>query len=36
MKDFLKNEVSKIGIELSDKQIEQFIKYYELLIPLNK
>ena len=36
MKDFLKNEVSKIGIELSDKQIEQFIKYYELLIEWNK
>ena len=35
MKDFLKNEVSKIGIELSDKQVDQFIKYYELLVEWN-
>lgn len=35
MKEFLKDEVSKIGIELSNKQVEQFIKYYELLVEWN-
>lgn len=34
-KEFLKNEVSKIGIELSDKQVNQFLKYYELLVEWN-
>ena len=29
---FLLDEVNKIGIELSDTQVEQFIKYYELSI----
>ena len=33
--DFLKEEVSKIDVELTDKQIEQFIKYYELLVEWN-
>ncbi len=35
MKELLKLEVSKIGINLSDKQIDQFIKYYELLVEWN-
>ena len=35
MKDFLIKEVSKIGIELTDKQVDQFIKYYELLVEWN-
>lgn len=35
MKKFLIDEVKKIGIELSDKQVEQFIKYYELLVEWN-
>ena len=35
MKDFLKNEVDKIGISLTDKQVDQFIKYYELLVEWN-
>ena len=35
MKDFLKNEVSKIGINLNNLQVEQFIKYYELLVEWN-
>lgn len=29
------NEVSNIDIELSDKQVDQFIKYYELLVEWN-
>ncbi|MBQ9989415.1 MAG: 16S rRNA (guanine(527)-N(7))-methyltransferase RsmG [Lachnospiraceae bacterium] len=33
--DFLKTEISRIGIELSDKQIEQFLTYYELLVEWN-
>ena len=32
---FLINEVSKIGVELKDKQVEQFLKYYELLVEWN-
>ena len=35
MKEFLIEEVSKIGIELTDKQVEQFMKYYELLVEWN-
>lgn len=35
MKEFLKNEVSKIGINLNNLQVEQFIKYYELLVEWN-
>ena len=27
-KDFLINEINKIGIELTDIQVNQFIKYY--------
>lgn len=34
--DFLKEKMSKLNIELSDVQIAQFIKYYELLISWNK
>lgn len=34
-RDFLLNEVNKIGIELSDKQVEQFLKYYDLLVEWN-
>ena len=32
---FLLNEVNKIGVDLSDVQVEQFIKYYELLVEWN-
>ena len=35
MKDFLINEINKIGIELTDKQAEQFMKYYDLLVEWN-
>ena len=34
-KEFLINEVNKIGIELTDIQVEQFLKYYELLVEWN-
>ena len=34
-KEMLINEVSNIDIELSDKQVDQFIKYYELLVEWN-
>ena len=34
-RDYLINEVKKIGVELSDKQVEQFLKYYELLVEWN-
>ena len=34
-KEFLVNEINKIGIELTDKQVEQFMKYYELLVEWN-
>ena len=34
-KEFLVSEVNKIGIELTDIQVEQFIKYYELLVEWN-
>ena len=34
-KEFLLNEVGKIGVELTDKQVEQFLKYYELLVEWN-
>lgn len=34
-KEFLVNEVNKIGIELSEEQVNQFIKYYELLVEWN-
>lgn len=34
-KVLLFEEVNKIGIELTDKQVEQFIKYYELLVEWN-
>ena len=35
MKKLLIEEVSKIGIELNDLQVEQFLKYYELLVVWN-
>ena len=35
MKKYLIEEVNKIGISLSNKQVEQFIKYYELLVEWN-
>ena len=34
-KKFLIEEVKKIGIDLTDTQVEQFIKYYELLVEWN-
>ena len=34
-KELLFEEVNKIGIELTDKQVEQFIKYFELLVEWN-
>lgn len=34
--DILKNSFRNINIELSEKQINQFIRYYELLIEKNK
>lgn len=34
-KEMLINEVSNIDIELSGKQVDQFIKYYELLVEWN-
>lgn len=34
-KEFLINEINKIDINLSDKQAEQFIRYYELLVEWN-
>ena len=34
-KEYLLNEVKKIGIDLSDLQLEQFLKYYELLVEWN-
>ena len=35
MKKYLIEEVNKIGINLTDNQVEQFIKYYELLVEWN-
>lgn len=34
--DLLTDTFRKINIELSDKQISQFIKYYEMLVEKNK
>lgn len=34
-KEYLYEEVKKIGIELSELQLEQFIKYHELLVEWN-
>lgn len=34
-KEFLLEEVNKIGIELTDNQVDQFLKYYELLVEWN-
>lgn len=36
MKDILKEEIKKIGIQLDDKQIDQFLRYYELLAEWNR
>ena len=29
MKDILKEEINKIGIQLDDEQMNQFLKYYD-------
>lgn len=34
-KQFLIDECNKIGIELTDRQVEQFIRFYELLVEWN-
>lgn len=34
--DLLTDTFRKINIELSDKQVSQFIKYYEMLVEKNK
>ena len=34
-KEFLLNEANKIGINLNDNQVGQFLKYYELLVEWN-
>ncbi len=34
-KEFLLSEMNKIGISLSDHQVDQFLKYYDLLIEWN-
>lgn len=36
MKDYLRKSAEKISIELSEKQLEQFNTFYELLIDANK
>lgn len=36
MKELLKREVEKIDIQLDNKQLEQFLIYYELLVEWNK
>lgn len=36
MNNLLKEKVATLGIELTEKQIEQFIKYYEILVEWNK
>ena len=36
VKDILKNVLGEIGIEINDIQINQFQKYYEILIDVNK
>lgn len=35
MKDqitYIKNKIAEIGLEITDRQAEQFFKYYELLV----
>lgn len=34
--DLLKNEFGKFNIALSDRQVEQFVKFYEMLVEKNK
>lgn len=36
MNNLLKEKVATLGIELTEKQIEQFIKYFEILVEWNK
>lgn len=36
MENFLKEEMNKLEIQLNDKQITQFLTYYELLVEWNK
>ena len=35
-KEYIKNKLSKLGFELSDKQAGQFVTYYEMLVEKNK
>jgi len=32
----IKEEISKLGLEITDVQAEQFIRYYEMLVETNK
>ena len=34
--DTFKSELEKLGISISEEQLEQFIRYYEMLIEKNK
>ena len=34
--DFLRKSFNNIGIDLTDKQVNQFLKYYEMLVETNK
>ena len=34
--DTFKSELEKLGISISEEQLEQFISYYEMLIEKNK
>ena len=34
--EVLKTEIEKIGIQLDDLQVKQFLMYYELLVEWNK
>jgi 16S rRNA (guanine527-N7)-methyltransferase len=35
-REFLQNETGKIGLELTDRQVDQFLSYYESLIETNR
>lgn len=35
-KDFIKAEIGKLGLEITDEQANQFLKYYEMLVEKNK
>ena len=32
----VKEEISKLGLEITDAQAEQFVTYYEMLVETNK